>query len=584
MDTVRLLLTNRTGGYCLFGDEPRSRFEGLFFRRNEQIYKTIESLQYSVPAEKVTNKLWCVERQHGNVTEKIVMPAGKDALLIDLSAPLEITLKLDVKQSYDNRVWGRNYEITAHKGCLIFSFSKKNDGRDDNLAFHDEFDCHLAACASPLEYIPIKQWEEHFYSFDNSRGSLPDKRWVYVGAKMRASRLAFGFGMTKEEAIKTARETLARASRLMEEEEKRVSKLTAQRALKHNELEVCRKCCVHALDALSVNDESLYAGLPWFFQFWTRDEIISTRGLMVAGKAALAKKILFRQLDKLRDGKLSTHPTSTLVAADAPGWLFLRLEDLCRFDDHNSLKILVRKERELVEAKLLEYLDNVQRFKLKDGLIVNGPQESWMDTVWENDSRAGARIELQALALANCRFHHYLTGKNHNLEKGLKQMVKQEFVKKNALHDGKGDATVRPNLFIAAYAYPELFSKKEWVNFINNAINKLWLPWGGLATIDKSNPLYTPNYTGENNKSYHRGDSWFWINNIAAIVMHRIDRKLFERSINKMVNASTHELLHLGASGFSAELSSAEQLRSEGCVAQTWSSATLLELLEERYR
>lgn len=581
-ENVRVLLTNKTGGYALFGETPASRFEGLFFRRNGQLYKTIESLKYNIPAERVTNALWCIERQHGTVTEKIVMPHGRDALLLDLSAPLEININLDVKQSYDNRVWGREYELTVEKGCLLFHFTKKTDSRDDNKAFHDEFDCWIAICAQPLDYQPIKQWEEHYYPYDNSRGSLPDRRWVHVGAAIRCSRVSIGFGLTKDEAVKTAREVLSKASRIMEDEEERVSALS-KKPLKNSEADVARNCCVHALDALSVADEGLYAGLPWFFQYWARDELISVRGLLAAGKAPLAKTITLRYLAQLRDGQLRTQPGANLLAADAPGWLFHRLENICNYEDRNNVTILSTKERTMVQEKLLEYLDTIQRFRLQDGLIVNGPQETWMDTVWENDDRKGARIEIQALALANCRFYKYLTGKEHNLAKVLKETVR-ELKRKNALCDGKDDCTIRPNIFIAAYVYPELFNRKEWTATITTALGKLWLPWGGIATIDRSSPLFTPSYTGENNKSYHRGDSWFWINNIAAIVMLRINKRLFERFINKIVNASTHELLSMGVSGYSAEVSSAEQLRSEGCLAQTWSVATLLELLEERYR
>jgi hypothetical protein len=579
MDNVKILLTNKTGGYCLMAETPATRFEGLFFRRDGRMIKTAESLRFSAVADKVTNHLWCVERRRGHVTEKILMPEGKDALLIDMSAPLEMTIVLDCKESYDNRVWGRNYDVSAEKGCVVFSFAKRNDAREDNNGL-SEFECHLAVCAQPLDYIPLKTWEEHHYTLDNSRQSPPDSRWTYAGAKLRGSRFALGFGTTKKEAVATARDVLAHASRIMTDEERRVAALTTRGPFKNAEAEVSRKCCIHGLDALTV-DDGVYAGLPWFFQFWARDELISSKALL-RFRPQLAKQIMFRHLKTLKDGRLVTNPDAKLLAADAPGWLFFRLEDLCRYDDEQNEKILTKSERNLIAEKLSEYLDNVQRFRLKDGLVQNGPQETWMDTVWAEDDRAGSRIEIQALTLANCRLHTTLTGKTHNLEKGLRELTRKTFAKKT-LCDGAGDPTARPNIFIAAYVYPELFSKKEWSAFVNTITTKLWLPWGGLSTIDVKNPLFTPRYTGENNKSYHRGDSWFWINNIAAIVMLRIDKKKFERQINKILHASTHELTQMGASGFSAEVSSAEQLRSEGCIAQAWSMATLLELLEERF-
>jgi hypothetical protein len=262
----------------------------VFFERDGKIYRTIEELRFEQPASKITNHLWCIERQHSNATARIMM--HDDSMLIDCSSPVVMTLVTDIKQSYDNRVWGREYEVTAEQGCMLVNFSKHNDNRDDNSTHHDEYKCCLAVCALPLDYAPIKQWEEHFYSQDNSRGSTPDKRWVFIAARLKAARIAFGFGMTKQEAIKQARKTLANATRIMQSEESRVSRLVRQSMLENKEAEASRKCCVHGLDALGVKENGLYAGLPWFFQFWTRDEAVAAGGLIAQGKTEEAKKTL----------------------------------------------------------------------------------------------------------------------------------------------------------------------------------------------------------------------------------------------------------------------------------------------------
>jgi glycogen debranching enzyme len=149
------------------------------------------------------------------------------------------------------------------------------------------------------------------------------------------------------------------------------------------------------------------------------------------------------------------------------------------------------------------------------------------------------------------------------------------------LADGLDDWTVRPNIFIAAYVYPELLSKTEWTLCFKNALPKLWLSWGGLASIDKNNPLFTPRYTGETRQSYHRGDSWFWINNLAALVMSRTNKAKFKRYIDAIAKASAKEILTSGAVGHHAEVSSASRLESQGCMAQAWSDAMFIELVEE---
>ena len=89
--------------------------------------------------------------------------------------------------------------------------------------------------------------------------------------------------------------------------------------------------------------------------------------------------------------------------------------------------------------------------------------------------------------------------------------------------NGQTDYTQRPNVFLAYYIYPNLLKKTAWNKVFDNALRKLWLPWGGVATIDKDSHLFQGEYTGQDNKSYHRGDSWFFLNNMTAICMRKLD-------------------------------------------------------------
>ena len=158
-------------------------------------------------------------------------------------------------------------------------------------------------------------------------------------------------------------------------------------------------------------------------------------------------------------------------------------------------------------------------------------------------------------------------------------------------YDCPMDSVIRPNIFLAYYIYPELLTSKEWVEVFDNALPKLWCDWdmgegvegGGLSTIDKTHPLYQPYYTGIDNKSYHRGDSWFWINNIAAISMYRLDKERYKDKIFKIVNSSSQDILYWGFIGYASELASSGWFKSGGCLCQTWSIATFIELIHEVY-
>jgi len=170
-----------------------------------------------------------------------------------------------------------------------------------------------------------------------------------------------------------------------------------------------------------------------------------------------------------------------------------------------------------------------------------------------------------------------------HLENELKEKVRNNLWNGNILADGLNDFVIRPNIFIAAYAYPSLLTQEEWIKCFSNMLPALWLEWGGLSTIDKDNPLFIDEHSGEDNKSYHRGDSWFWLNNLAAITLYRADRLKFKKYINSILKASTKDILWKGAIGNASEISSAKELESNGCVCQAFSSAMFIELIYELF-
>jgi hypothetical protein len=222
-----------------------------------------------------------------------------------------------------------------------------------------------------------------------------------------------------------------------------------------------------------------------------------------------------------------------------------------------------------------------------DGLLIrNRANETWMDTSYQGDTREGFRIEIQALWLCMLRLANILDVKLNQpleytaLEDNTRDKVREVFFRNKILYDGKDDDTVRPNIFLAYYIYPDLLSNKEWESVFDNSIKKLWLEWGGFSTIQKDSVLYCSNYTGEDNRSYHRGDSWFFINNIAAVSLYKLNKEKYGEYIEKIISASTKDILSKGIIGRASELSSAQSQKAEGSLFQLWSASTYIELID----
>ncbi len=294
--------------------------------------------------------------------------------------------------------------------------------------------------------------------------------------------------------------------------------------------------------------KGIFAGLPWFFQIWARDELLSLKGISLKTDV---QAILERNLQHVQpDGTLlSRFPPSDVRAADAIGLLYLRKGN---------------------KEKLGEVLDALRKNSIKDGLFINHAKETWMDSI----DRSGARIEMQALLLNMQRLF------NRKKEEELKDAVRKAFWDGKLLADGERDWTTRPNVFLAAYYYPDLLSRDEWTTCFKSVLPELWNPWGGLASVGKSEAIFMGNSTGEDSRSYHNGDSWFFLNNLAALVMAKTHRQEFKRYIEKIVAASKEEILFMGAVGHHGEISSSSRLKSEGCAVQAWSAAFFIELVQ----
>ena len=182
-DDAGFLLANKKGSYLSLFNAPSSRYQGLFYfdEKTADMYKFIENIEVigSNEISRLKNGFYFVERLKGSAIESFLMPKNFNSLVYELSSKSEIDLILDCKSSYDNREWGRNYEIFEEKGCVIVKFTKKTDGREDSSDRIKEFILYLAIKSDVNSYSKNNKWIERDYICDKERNSLPFKRHVY---------------------------------------------------------------------------------------------------------------------------------------------------------------------------------------------------------------------------------------------------------------------------------------------------------------------------------------------------------------------------------------------------------------------
>ena len=590
------LITNKKGNYLSLGQSNFSHMQGLLFFEHErwELFKTIEDIKINKEMTAIKNSLSTVQRLYKDGTEEFFNLFNNSLVYSVHNYTGELVLELDFREIFNFDDKGRIYSIKKEDDIIIIRYDKFT-GHSSSVIDKTRF----LAIKGAHNFKQIGEWIKKDYPYDARRGSKSEF-YIYKALSIEVNgraELVFSFSDDKEKAKEHLEQVYENTHYLMHS----LQKYMAHTFKSHDlALDVAMK----ALDDLLISTDrtersvGIVAGLPWFYQFWARDELISLKALMLQDKHYLVKSILFKYLAAISDDGLipGRFPgtEADVKSIDSTGWLFFRLKEFIQMlvskkilDTYLSLSELVAVKRALEKA-----IHGLVHNHTIGGLVINNAQESWMDTKPAN--RKGACIEVQALFLSMIDMHNYIASitKSKQLFKGIekeyKEKVREAFFDGETLYDSLTEEAasdaVRPNVFLAYYIYPGLLTKKEWKTVFDNTLKALWLDWGGLSTINHTNHLFKAEYAGECDVSYHNGDSWYFINNYAALAMHRLDKEHYAKQISRIVHANKEEMLFSGFIGCCAELSSAKQMKSEGCLSQAWSVASLIELLHELHR
>ena len=639
--TLSLFMLNGKGHYFSLPVMPKDQltnFNGWFnlieYGDSYSLYKSIDNIYLSKTVTELINSFTDIERASSDTVERFTL--AKNGVIYEVKNYGEyVYLDLDFRDMFDTNDQGRIYKIIKQDDMIIVEYTKYSDNSLKSVVRKA-----YLIIKGANDYELIDKWTQKSYAYDNSRKNNANF-YVYNALKIpcrKNLKLYFAFSEDKETAIQKADDMFLNNEKIDEVYGHYVENVlyvkNCIQEIAGQETAFAYTGCVHAIEALSmqlpINHKritGMWAGLPWFHQYWSRDELVSVMALMLEHRYDYSKELLMKYLSEIMtDGRLSNrYPAANLGTADSIGWLFKRLQDflfLCerRNNFHNYFTLF---DLNLIRERLKFSVKMLLKNHSKDGLIINEKQETWIDTFnsesSDKDYREGTRIEIQALFLNMLKLmnmlDNYLANKYvkkndkmvrvvrsemnaEELEEKTRKLVREKFFKnidgKNYLNDGYDcsmHTVVRPNVFLAYYIYPDLLTQEEWKDVFDNALPKLWCEWdlgenvlgGGLSTIDKKHSLYQPYYTGIDNKSYHRGDSWFWINNIAAISMYRLDKEKYKNYIFKIISSSSQDILYWGFVGYASELASSGWFKSGGCLCQTWSIATFIELMHEVY-
>jgi glycogen debranching enzyme len=290
--------------------------------------------------------------------------------------------------------------------------------------------------------------------------------------------------------------------------------------------------------------DGIFAGLPWFPEYWGRDSFIALPGAtLVTGRFEAARAILssfatFQDRDPkspffgrvpniVKPGSLDYHTT------DGTPRFVLALQEYLRYTGDDSLL------RELYPAVVASIDGSLARFTDGHGLLLHADNETWMDARRASDLAAyaprGSRAnDIQALwygqLLAGVDFAQRV-GDVQAAERWRKAAERTRhgfarlFVRAgdaqrppsiadHVTAQGAADHTLRPNVLFALDLVPD--GDAAWITA--HAWRTLVFPWG-VTTLDPADPGFHPYHFAPDcwhkDAAYHNGAVWPWLDGIA---------------------------------------------------------------------
>lgn len=433
-------------------------------------------------------------------------------------------------------------------------------------------------------------------------GEAPDMRIMLGSDGDKGFVLTYG---TEDECRALHAEFMKNGQKLIKERKDRINALvTEYNPIQSNlpELDKSLDWITITMDELITRQQGngIYAGLPWFNEYWGRDMFISMPGAcLVTGQFDVAKEIL-KDFAKLQD----TDPQSETYGripnrANLEGILYNTTDGTPRFviqayqlaqysGDTEFLHELYPAIKISIDASIRNYTDS-------KGYLTHADADTWMDVKRNGipgSPRGNRANDIQALwyeqLVAGSKIAALMDDMGSAEEwSGLATMLASNFesdycdkggsfIYDHLNADGTPDLQFRPNQL---YCF-DLVSDQDFKQKVTRrAWEELVYPWGvaSLAQWDKQfHPQHENWHYYHKDDAYHNGTIWLWNNGIAMQRMIEYGQIDAAWELFKNMN---RQALHEGAVGSLSENADAHPregrtwVNRSGTFLQAWSNA-----------
>lgn len=349
--------------------------------------------------------------------------------------------------------------------------------------------------------------------------------------------------------------------------------------------------------------KGIYAGLPWFNEYWGRDMFISMPGAtLISGQFEVTRDIL-RDFSYFQD-TVASSPTLGRIPnrANLEGILYNTTDGTPRFVSQIEEYVKYSGDtafiREIYPAIALSIDAALKNYTDESGYLRHADADTWMDVKRNGipgSPRGNRANDIQALwahqLQAGIYFAAYMKDDLHT--KAWKETLlrlhrnfsndyvfkEQNIIADHLNEDGSADLQFRPNQL---YTYELINDDSIKLALTRRIWEELVYPWGVASlsqTDDQFHPYHENWHYYHKDDAYHNGTVWLWNNGHAMQRMIELDQ---QDTAWKLFNNMNRQALVEGAVGSLSENADAHPRSGEnwakrsGTFLQAWSNAEQL--------
>ncbi|MCC6549237.1 MAG: hypothetical protein IT279_04130 [Ignavibacteriaceae bacterium] len=543
-------------------------FNDFYFGDNDSVFDREKVVSTVTP--------YSLVREYGAVSELIAMPDSLDAVFTRFSSGEVNTLTLLNLGLKD---------VTLKNGYLSLSLASKVPG----------FTLYIRS-NRPISSAQV---------------SGSDLIVKFSGSNTDTKVLFFASQSDRSEAV------LHDIESLIQKKKNRIESLLQANEIKTNDknFDHAYLWAIASADALITEQQlkGIFAGLPWFNNYWARDTFISLPGAAILpGHLNDARDILlsfakYQNLDKNDRfyGRIPNRITLNEViyntADGTPRWVIQAYNYYQATGDQDFLKQISGSIRTAFEASVANFTD-------KFGFLTHDDADTWMDAKGPQgpwSPRGNRANDIQALWYQQLEITEKISYMTQDTITALRAAIqKQKLVlnfekyfydstgKRIYDHlntDGTPDQQMRPNIYPVLNASGLISDYRRRMEILLNSAPQIISRRGVLSLSWKDENFhpfhhYSPYYVQD--AAYHNGIIWQWTSGPVVSAMTSLG---FADSAWVLIEEQTHQLLNRWGVGAIAELSDAlpreneNEPRLSGTWSQAWSLAEYIRNINEDF-